>query len=183
MPVKPGVLLMKLDKFDIINISAAAVLAAGAVFYCVAGGNTAAADNIAAARAGWIKADPEMAPKIEAAKVLMDSGQMREAARDLKEVCRKDPFDASAHALLGQACSSLQDYPAALKEYRMCLELDADYVDKRSGKFLGNGINCMLGECKPRLESELSKNPGDKQVSGAIRDVHYLERMLAGGCE
>jgi tetratricopeptide (TPR) repeat protein len=180
----PEVFLMKLDKFDIINISAAAVLAAAAVFYCVAGeGNTAAADSIAAARSGRIKADPDMAPKIAAAKVLMQSGQMREAARELKDLCRKDPFDASAHALLGQACSSLQDYPLAVKEYRMCLELDADYVDKKSGKFIGNGINCMLSECKPQLESELSKNPGDKQASGAIRDVHYLERMLAGGCE
>jgi tetratricopeptide (TPR) repeat protein len=174
---------MKLDRFDIINISAAALLAAGAVFCCVAGGNTAAADSIAAARSGRIKADPEMVPKIEAAQVLMESGQMREAARELKDVCRKDPFDASAHALLGQACSNLDDYPSALKQYRMCLELDADYVDKKSGKFIGNGIKCVLSECKPVLKSELSKNPGDKQASSAIRDVHYLERMLAGGCE
>ena len=173
---------MKPDKFNIINISAAVVLAAGAVFYGVTDGNTAA-DGIAAARSGRIKADPNMAPKIAAAKVLMDSGRLREAAQTLKDLCRKDPFDASAHALLGQACSRLQDYPSAVKEYRMCLALDADYVDKRSVKFIGKKINCMLGECKPQLESELSKNPGDKQASGAIQDVNYLERMLAGGCE
>ncbi len=174
---------MKLDKFDIINISAAVVLAAGAVFYGVADGKTAAADGIAAARSGRIKADPDMAPKIAAAKVLMDSGRVREAAQTLKDVCRKDPFDASAHALLGQACSRLQDYPSAVKEYRMCLALDADYVDKKSAKFIGKRINCTLGDCKPQLESELSKNPGDKQASGAMQDVNYLERMLAGGCE
>ena len=174
---------MKLDKFDIVNISAALILAAGAVFYGMGYGSTAAADGIAAARSGRIKADPKMDSKIAAAKVLMDSGQMRKAALELKDLCRKDPFDASAHALLGQACSSLQDYPSAVKEYRMCLELDADYVDKKSGKFIGNGINCTLSECTPQLESVLSKNPGDKQASGAIQDVHYLERMLAGGCE
>lgn len=175
---------MKLDKFDIINISTAIVLVAGAVFYGMTpGGNTAAADAIAAARSGRIKADPAMVPKIAAAKVLMDSGQTREAANALKDLCRKDPFSASAHALLGQACSRLQDYPLAVKEYRTCLELNADYADKKSDKFIGNKINCTLSECTPRFESELSKNPGDKQASGAIQDVHYLERMLAGGCE
>ncbi|MGC2424696.1 MAG: tetratricopeptide repeat protein [Nitrospirota bacterium] len=174
---------MKLDKFDIINISAAVVIAAGAVFYGMGYGSTAAADAIAAARSGRIKADPDMAPKIAAAKALMNAGQVREASKALKDLCRKDPFEASAHALLGQACSRLQDYPLAMKEYRMCLELDADYVDDKSDKFIGKGINCTLSECKPLFESELSKNPGDKQASGAIQDVHYLERMLAGGCE
>ena len=96
---------MKLDKFDIINISAAVVLAAGAVFYGMGHGNTAAADSIAAARSGRIEADPDMAPKIAAAEALMNSGHVREAALDLKGLCRKDPFEASAHALLGQACS------------------------------------------------------------------------------
>jgi tetratricopeptide (TPR) repeat protein len=174
---------MRLDKFDIINISAAVILAAGAIFYSVGGGNTAAADSIAAARSGRLKADPAAAPKIAAAKVLMDSGRVREAAQALKDLCRKDPFDASAHALFGQACSRLQDYPSAVREYRMCLALDADYADKKSDKFIGKGINCTLSECAPRLESELLKNPGDRQASRAIEDVHYLERMLAGGCE
>ncbi len=124
-----------------------------------------------------------MAPKIAEAKVLMDSGRVREAAQTLKDLCRKDPFEASAHALLGQACSRLQDYPSAVQEYRMCLALDADYADKKSDKFIGKRIRCTLGECTPQFESELSKNRGDKQASRAIQDAHYLERMLAGGCE
>ncbi|MHB8173462.1 MAG: hypothetical protein ACYDFU_03230, partial [Nitrospirota bacterium] len=129
------------------------------------------------------KADAQAAPKIAEAKAMMDSGQVRQAAQSCKEICSADPSDASAYALYGQVCSRLQDYPDAVKEFRMCLSLDADYADSKSSKFIGKIIKATIKECKPQFKQALSKNPGDKVASASMENVHYLERMLAGGCD
>ncbi len=172
---------MKLDKFDFIVISAVTILAAGAVFYGAAGYGTQAKAEAAARQDPEIAA--QMAPKIAEAKALMNSGQMRQAAGDCKEICLADPADASAHALYGQVCSRLQDYPDAVKEFRMCLSLDADYADSKSRKFIGKIIKATIKECRPQFMLALSKNPNDKEAAADMENVHYLQRMLAGGCD
>ena len=172
---------MKFDKFDFVVIFAAAVLAAGAVFYGVAGYGTQEKAEAAAMPDPAVAA--QMAPKIIEARALMDSGQVRQAAGACKAICLADPADASAHALYGQVCSRLQDYPDAVKEFRMCLSLNADYADSKSNKFIGRIIKATIKECKPQFMLALSKNPKDKEAAADMENVHYLQRMLAGGCD
>ncbi len=172
---------MKLDRFDFIVISAVAVLSAGAVFYGAAGYGTQTTTEAEARQDPEIAA--QMAPKIAEAKALMNSGQMRQAASACKGICLADPADASAHALYGQVCSRLQDYPDAVKEFRMCLSLDADYADSKSRRFIGKIIKATIKECKPQFMLALSKNPNDKEAASDMENVHYLQRMLAGGCD
>ncbi|HLB25036.1 MAG TPA: hypothetical protein VJM83_01775 [Nitrospirota bacterium] len=172
---------MKLDLFDMVVIACASALFAGAVFFAAFGGR--AATGAPNARASASKPGPDLYPKLAEAKAMIDAGQAKEAADSLKLVAAQNPTVAEAHALLGQAYSRLLDYKGSVREYRLALSLDADYVDKKSEKFIGKRIKAAVKEAKPVFASTLEAKPDDQCAEAALNDCRYLERMLAGGCE
>jgi len=159
---------------------------AGAVFFA-SSGRPMAGDgpglSIASARTGAIKEDSAVLPKISQARAFLRAGQVRECEECLKPIVASDPEAAEAHALMGEACSRLMDYQTALREYRVALSLDPDYVDWRSEKFIGKRIKAAVREAKPQFLATLQKNGEDQAARAAMADVNYLDRMLAGGCE
>jgi len=173
---------MKLDRFDILNISAAAILLVAAAVVAATGSGdgfskkAVVADNLKAAQ------DPAIARKIETARMLFDAGQISEAAAALVPITEAAPGLAEPHALLGQAYARLLDYPAAVRQFRYALLIDPDYVDGKSGKFIGKRIKAAVKECMPQFRDALLKNPSDQTLVAAMNDARYLERMLAGGC-
>jgi tetratricopeptide (TPR) repeat protein len=161
---------MKPDRFDILTLAAMAVLLACAVFFAYRGGN--ADVNGATLVRPTSPPGHEHYARVAVAKTMLDAGQVKESVESLKAVSAENPGDPEVHALLGQAYSKLLDYPSAVKEYRLALSLDADYVDQKSPKFIGKRIKAAVREAKA------------SPAAGASRsDISYLERMLAGGCE
>jgi tetratricopeptide (TPR) repeat protein len=160
---------MKLDRFDIVTLFVAATLLAGAGIYAYQG--SAAVNGVNVARASQPPSH-ELYTKIAAAKTMLEAGQVKESVETLKAISAENPAQAEPHALLGQAYSKLLDYPPAIKEYRLALSLDADYVDQKSPKFIGKRIKTVVREAKAGPVTPASR-----------QDISYLERMLAGGCE
>ena len=175
---------MKPDRFDIAIAFAAAASIAGALYVGLApaSGPEAAAAVSAAARAGAVRPAADSVLKVATARALFDSGQIKEAAAALEAVTASDPGASDAHALLGESYSRLLDYPKAVREFRMALSLDADYIDKKSPKFIGKRIKAALREAKPQFLAAKAANPSDAAANSALQDTGYLERMLAGGC-
>jgi tetratricopeptide (TPR) repeat protein len=174
---------MKLDRFDILSLASAALLAGAAVFYGIAGGADESRPRAAYAKTCATAPSPDLMQKVEAARLLMEAGQVKESVGSLSALEAANPASGDVHALLGQGYSRLQDYPAAVREFRLALLIDPDYVDSKSPRFIGKRIKAAVKEGLPQFKDSLSKNPGDEKAAAALNDARYLERMLAGGCE
>ena len=175
--------MMKLDRFDILNLAAIALLSGAAVYYGFAGGAGSARPRAAYAKASATVPSPDLIQKVEAARLLLEAGQVKEAIGSLNSLADTNPASGDIHALLGQGYSRLMDYPSAVREFRLALLIEPDYVDSKSPKFIGKRIKAAVKEGMPQFEDALRKNPGDEKAAAALNDAKYLERMLAGGCE
>lgn len=175
--------MMKLDRFDILNLTAVALLAGAAVYYSIAGGADTARPRAAYAKTCASVPSPDLVQKVEAARLLMEAGQVKESVGSLTALEASNPASGEVHSLLGQGYSRLLDYPSAVKEFRLALLIEPDYIDGKSPKFIGKRIKATVKEGMPQFTDALNKNPGDDKAAAALKDAKYLERMLAGGCE
>ena len=175
---------MKLDRFDLLTISAALALITSAAGLAVFGAAAPAPARVASAHAQAVTLDPSIEAKLSSARALFGSGRMKEAVSTLDAIVREHPSEPEAHALLGQAYSALQDYPRAMREYGEALRMDPEYVDKKSEKkFIGKRIKAAVKEGMADAKARLDKDKDDASARAALKDAYYLERMLAGGCE
>ena len=177
---------MKLDRFDIFGITAAGALLAAAVVFGLAGDGDASRAVRSGSAPSRIQAQaPGKAfyARLVEAESQLESGQVRESVAALQSLVNENPGQPDPHALLGQAYARLQDYPSAMKEFRIALSMDADYIDSKSPKFIGKRIKAATKEGMDLARAKLKKDPSDPAANAAIKDGYYLVRMLAGGCE
>lgn len=174
---------MKLDKFDMLVLAAVAVLTVSAVFIGASGADNGPVPRAVANRQKSRPTSPALYAKVEGLRTLVEAGQPEAALEGLKGLASGNPAMSEPHALLGEAHSRMQDYPAAMKEYRMALMLDPDYVDKNSSRFIGKRIKAAMKEGMEYSKAALARNKDDGEAKAALKDAYYLERMLAGGCE
>ena len=176
---------MKFDRFDIISLVAAAALsvaASGVVIY--------ARDDTPSVRPAASRVQPapsapsaDLGPKLAAVRSLIDTGQPKEAVKALSELARSNPAEPEVHAMLGEAGARMQDHPMSMTEYRTAVQMDPEYVEKKSGKFIGNRIKAEVKDAMSYAKAILASKPDDSVAKATLKDAYYLERMLAGGCE
>lgn len=174
---------MKPDRFDILVMLSVAALTAAGVFAGMSGGQDGPTPRAEAARIKSEPPAPAVYAKLDGLRDLMESGQVDAAIAPLKALSAEQPAMSEPHALLGEAYSRMQDYPAAMREYRTALMLDPGYVDKKSPKFIGKRIKATQRDGMAGAKAALDRDKDDQPAKAALKDAYYLERMLAGGCE
>ncbi len=168
------------------GIAAACALLAAAVVFGITGSGDASRDVRSGTSPARIHAElPSKAfyAKLAEAESELEADQVKESITALNSLVSENPAQSDPHALLGQAYARLQDYPQAMKEFRIALSMDADYIDSKSPKFIGKRIKAATKEGMDLARAKLKKYPSDPVASAAIQDGYYVERMLAGGCE
>jgi len=160
----------RFDRFDLITIIAIAALVSAAIFIGVT--DTTSSVAVAAKKAAAAPMDPGLSQKVESARLLLESGQPREAIDGLKAVEAAAPAYPEPHALLGLSYSKTMDYTLAVREFRLALSIDPSYADSKSPKFIGKRIKTAVKEARRAGAS-----------AAALNDIQYIDRMLAGGCE
>ena len=71
----------------------------------------------------------------------------------------------------------------AVHSYRMAVDSEPDFVDKKTPLFLGSEIMDLITEARGILKREKKLKPNDTGISLALEDMYYLQRRIAGGCE
>jgi hypothetical protein len=56
-------------------------------------------------------------------------------------------------------------------------------MDKKTPLFIGHEVKELVKESLPKFGREKKLKPKDKTVRNALKDLYYLQRVLAGGCE
>jgi tetratricopeptide (TPR) repeat protein len=106
-----------------------------------------------------------------------------EAMTKLQEVMKAYPGKAQSHVYLAQLSLESGKLADSIHNYRLAVENDPDYMDKKTPMFIGHEVKELVKESLPKFGREKKLKPNDKEVRNTLEDLYYLQRVLAGGCE
>jgi len=69
-----------------------------------------------------------------------------------------------------------------MPEYKEAVDLNPDYLDKKTDLFQGKKLKVAVDEALDEIEMELKANPGDKSMKDSRKLIYYLKRRIAGSC-
>lgn len=138
----------------------------------LAGGGVSSKHDPCAAR-------PPDAAAVEASygaiRAALDDGREDEALLALRDRASRGPYPGYAWFLLGEAAYRQGAAAAAVGHWRRAVEADPTVADRGAAFGAGRAIARRLAELR---EGPWAENPPRE-----IRDLYYLQRRLAGGCE
>ncbi len=144
------------------------------------------ADNssqIAGQKARHLIGTSEIPPeKITILKNLIADNNLRKAEIIVADMLAKHPFDGVPHMMQGDIMVRKQDPVSAMFAFREAVDLNPDYVDKKTPLFQGKKIKNTLDEAEAIITERLAANKGGNEVKKAKKAMYYLLRKLAGSC-
>lgn len=129
-----------------------------------------------------VRVDPVLDKKIALAKTLLADNNIEQADKLLAELIASYPFEATPYFLHGDARLYRQDPVGAMLEYRKAVDLNPDFLDKKSNLFQGKKIKKTVEEARGVIESGLAGNSGDAALIAARKVYYYMLRKIAGSC-
>ena len=123
------------------------------------------------------------------AKIYQDVISLKEqelyddAMTKLQEVMKAYPGKAQSYVYLAQLSLESGKLADSIHNYRLAVENDPDYMDKKTPMFIGHEVKELVKESLPKFGREKKLKPKDKEVRNTLEDLYYLQRVLAGGCE
>lgn len=120
---------------------------------------------------------------LSAAMKMIDAGMLDNAEKMLRDALPAGSSDPQAYALLADIASRRMDLGGAVRYYRDAVNMNLDYVDKRSSVFIGKKINVAANEAIREFKARVAKNGGDAEAREGLKTAYYLKRMIAGSCQ
>ena len=114
---------------------------------------------------------------------LLSQKQFAKAGEKLEEIKTSHPENPQSLIYQAQLQYDQGQIAAAIHSYRLAVDNEPDYVDKKTPLFIGNEIMNMVTEARSKLQREKKLKPGDKSIILALEDIYYLQRRISGGCE
>jgi len=123
------------------------------------------------------------------AKIYQDVISLKEqelyedAMTKLQEVMKTYPGKPQSYVHLAQLSLKSGKLGDTIHNYRLAVEKDPDYLDKKTPLFIGHEVKELVKESLPKFGREKELKPNDITVRNTLKDLYYLQRVLAGGCE
>ncbi|MBI5787836.1 MAG: tetratricopeptide repeat protein [Candidatus Schekmanbacteria bacterium] len=136
-------------------------------------------ENIAAQK------PPPRPPAIQAAldksKTLLEAKDYDQVITLAEGVMALDAKESFAHLYLARAYLAKGDMPKSIRTYAKAVELNPDFVDRKSLDKIGPELKVLVRSAVEELKKdEITKQP---DYNDTLRAFYYLQRRLAGGCE
>jgi|GEM_PF-5688551 len=171
--------LGRIDLFDRAMILSAAVIVAAIVVMIAAHEPEARATAAPPVAAGRGRTPADFASVIK----MIDAEKLDDAGKILRDALASGSSDAQAYALLADIASRRMKTGEAVGYYRDAVNMNPDYVDKRSPLFIGKKINVAANEAIREFKARVAKNGGDAEARDGLKTAYYLKRMIAGSCQ
>ncbi len=114
---------------------------------------------------------------------LLEQKQFSTVEEKLQEIKTAHPENPHSFIYDAQLQYGQGQLAQAIHSYRMAVDLDPDYVDKKTPLFISPEIMALITEARGKLSREKKLKPNDKSIKLALEDLYYLQRRIAGGCE
>jgi len=125
---------------------------------------------------------PEFDNKIELAKTLLTTGNLAKARELIDGMIKDYPYDGRPYMLLGDLYIHDQQPVVAMLEYRKGIDLNPDFLDKKTSLFRGKQIKGVLNEARQLISTGLENKPGDPELKEQMKTLYYMLRRVAGSC-
>ncbi len=173
-----------MDRLDRISIGAMAALAVASVVLMQvhrdeAGPGRKQPERLEAGTAGSTE---ELDPQLALIRNLIDAGNVAQAEALVRELKQRRPYEAELSMLLGDVLMRKQDPVSAVHQYKEAIELNPDYLDKKTPLFQGKKLKVAVGEAQAEIERQLRQRPGDESLKSEKKMIYYLYRKIAGSC-
>jgi tetratricopeptide (TPR) repeat protein len=125
---------------------------------------------------------PEIEKAVEQCAKLFSEKKADELIVLAKKVLIVDPKESFGYMYLAHGYNLKEDYPGSLANYRKAVEMNPDFVDKESPDRIGKKY------LKPLVRKAvvLARTSGFKKADNyktTLKNLYYLQRRMAGGCE
>ena len=112
----------------------------------------------------------------------MDGGSLDKAEALVREVISKYPYEAELHMVLGDIFMRRQEPVKAVLEYKEAVDLNPDYLDRKTPLFQGKKLKLIVKEALSEIEGRTKAGPGNELLKKYRKDIYYLQRRIAGSC-
>ena len=92
------------------------------------------------------------------------------------------PYNWAPYMVIGDVRLRKQDPVAAMDAFRMGIDLNPDYLDRKTKVFQGKKIKATVLEARGLIEQGLKANPGNSELREKRKTVYYMLRRIAGSC-
>ena len=116
-------------------------------------------------------------------EALAKEGRPAQALLKLDQIGRNYPDEAYGYILQGELLQSLGSLAEAAHSYVKGLRIDGDYVDNHSPLNQRTKIRQLVTRGLVLFGAEAKSQPDNPTPTAALKDLHYLQSRLAGGCE
>ena len=125
---------------------------------------------------------PEYSAKLKTAAQLLAVGNLGRLKPLLEEMIAANPDQPEPLVLKADYHIRRQEPIAAMHAFRQALDLNLDYLEKKSPHYQGKKIRNTVREAEGEINKALAANPGDQAMRENREELRYMLRKLAGGC-
>ena len=126
--------------------------------------------------------NPELERKVSIARDLLENNNLLKAEELATGLIGEYPYDGAPHMVIGDIQLRKQNPVAAMDSYRNGIDLNPDYLDKKTKVFQGKKIKATVLEAKALIEKEMRTSSGKGDLRKKRKTVYYMLRRIAGSC-
>lgn len=126
--------------------------------------------------------NPELEKRLKIARDLLENSNVEKAEELATALMGEYPYDGEPHMIIGDIWLRKQNPVSAMASYRNGIDLNPDYLDKKTEFFQGKKIKATVLEAKAVIEVELQADPGSSDLKQKQKTVYYMLRRIAGSC-
>lgn len=173
-----------MDWFDRISIGAVTALSVGALVLVQGHRGEVKPDQKQQQRApvADAAADGALVTNVRMIKNLIESGNLSQAESMIRELKQKFGYQGELSMLMGDVLMRKQQPIMAMHEYKEAIDLNPDYLDKKTPLFQGKKMKIAVGEALAEIENRSRQNPDDTALKHEKKVIYYLYRRIAGSC-
>ncbi len=124
----------------------------------------------------------EIENQVNVIKSLIEGNNLNKAEMLVKELIKKYPYEGELRMLMGDIHMRKQEPLEAAIDYKEAIDLNPDYLDKKTPLFQGKKLSVAVKEAMTEIEKEIKANSEDKVMTKYRKDIYYLQRRIAGSC-
>lgn len=172
-----------MDKLDKISISAIlALIVISVVMALNHAGEARPERNIVKNVSSAPVPNGEIEAQASLIRNLIESDNPLKAQIMIMELLKKYPYEGEPHLLMGDLLMRKQEPIKAMFEYKESIDLNPDYLDKKTPLFQGKKLKIAAAEAMAEIQKKIEHSPGDASARSERKTLYYLQRRIAGSC-